>query len=416
MKRKRSDDNLTLENARKLYQEMERNIILSEYQFPTKPSSDGFYHIYVEDKTKKSGRRQLKAKNLENLKEKVYLHEKGISGSSRKTFKDAFEISQNERLKYVKDPEKKLSVQNSITCMQYDYERYFSGTDFERKYVDTITKKDIEDVCMMNLQRHDLAKKAFLSLRGIIKQTLNLAFENYWINENPYFRVDFKRYEQMLIRTLPSEKRVHSDKDLSRMLEYIHNHQKKKPEFIPAYALELQLLAGLRRAEVPPLEWEDITDEYISITKEQILVRKGPNVDKGYCKIVNHTKTYVDRQFPITSEIQEFILKLRNAHSRFYPDSKYLFPSKTTTNGVISNTAVYRFYARMCNNLNIPISAKAKKGPHSFRRNGITKIANSSDGNLLIASILYGNSVLTASKHYYSGVSLEQAKSILEKG
>lgn len=361
-------------------------------------------------------RKQLKDRNLENLKEKVYLFEKGMYGTARKTFKEVFELSQKERLRYVKDPEKKLSVQNSITCLDYDYNRYFSGTAFEQKYVNEISKKDIENICMMNLERYDLSRKAFLSLRGIIKQTLNLAFGNYWINENPYLRVDFKRYKQMVVRTLSSDKRVHSDANINRMILYIHEHQKKKPFFIPAYALELQLLAGLRRAEIPPLMWSDVTDEYISISKEQILVRKGPNIPKGYCVIVDHTKTYTDRKFPMTSEIRELILKLRAVQDEYYPNSEYLFPSTTTDNGVISNTAVYRFYARMCNNLGIEIDAKAKKGPHSFRRNGITKIANSANGNLLIASTLYGNSVQTASKHYYAGVDLELAKSILEQG
>ena len=69
-----------------------REQLLSAYTFPEKPSSDGFYHVYVADPTKKSGKKAIKAKNLENLRQKVYQHEKGINGNARKSFKDVFEI------------------------------------------------------------------------------------------------------------------------------------------------------------------------------------------------------------------------------------------------------------------------------------------------------------------------------------
>ena len=269
---------------------------------------------------------------------------------------------------------------------------------------------------MMNLERYDLTPKAFLSVRGIIKQVLNLAYEHYWIQENPYLRINFKKYKSMVIRPVPSSARVHSEDTVEKMLEYIHNHQKLKPAYIPAYALELQLLAGLRRGEIPALEWSDITDKYLSITKEQLTMRKGADSPRGYCVIVQHTKTWLDRQFPITADIRNLLDRLILIDQEYYPGSKFLFPSNTTENGAISNTAVYRFYARMCEHLGIQFNPKAKVGPHSFRRNGITKIANSSNGNLLIASTLYGNSVQTASKNYYTGVNLEQAAKILEEG
>ena len=399
-----------------MYKEMEKQIILSEYKFPTRPSSDGYFHVYVADPTKPSGRKQLKAKNLDNLKEKVYQYETGINGAARKTFKNTFEISQKEKLKYIKDPERKLSAQNSAVCLGYDYNRYFKDTAFENMFIDEITKKDIEDVSLMNLQRYDLAPKAFLSLRGIIKSTLNFAFENYWIDENPYMRVNFRRYDTMLVRPVPSGIRVHSEENLERMLEYIRKHQERRPAFIPAYALELQILAGLRRGEVPALMWSDISDTFIAISREQLTMRKGQGTDRGYCVIVNHTKTWLDRKFPITNDIRKLLAKLKEIDERYYPDSKYLFPSATTSNGVISNTAVYRFYSRMCHNLGIEINSAAKKGPHSFRRNGITKVANSSNGNLLMASSLYGNSPGTASKHYYTGVDYKLALDILEEG
>lgn len=70
---------------------------IEKYSFPVKPSSDGYFHIYLKDPFSKK-RRSVKAKTLDALKEKVYQFENGISGQSRKTFKKCFEISQTEKL------------------------------------------------------------------------------------------------------------------------------------------------------------------------------------------------------------------------------------------------------------------------------------------------------------------------------
>ena len=400
-------DSLTLEDVRKLYEAMERDQILSKYNFPTKPSSDGYYHVWIKDPTKKSGRKQLKAKDIDKLKEKVY-------ASQKKTFEDVFRIMLDERFKFVKDPDKLLSVNNSVLHLQQAYHRFFSGTSFEKIYVDQIGKQDIEQICYHNLSRFNLRKKAFLELRGIIKQVLQLAYEQYWIVDNPYFRVDFHKYNDMLIQSTPISKRVHTDEDLGRMIEYLHKYQQKKPNYMPAYALELQILAGLRRGEIPPLRWTDVTDSCLRINKEQILVRASDRNDRSYHKIVDHTKTYVDRAFPMTTELREFFDRLKSVNDKYYPENINCFPNPNSETGVISNCVVYPFYMRMCNNLGIEICKDFIKGPHSFRRNGITKVSNSPGGNIMIASILYGNSPQSASSHYYSGIDLETAKRLLE--
>ena len=69
---------------------------------------------------------------------------------------------------------------------------------------------------------------------------------------------------------------------------------------------------------------------------------------------------------------------------------------------------------RMCRNLGIQISRDKMKGPHSFRRNGITKVCNLAGGNIVLASMLYGNSPECASRNYYTGLDLVTARQLLE--
>nr|MCR5177970.1 tyrosine-type recombinase/integrase [Lachnospiraceae bacterium] len=409
------DGIISVDDARTMYEQAMKNAVLAAYTWPKRPSSDGYYHINMEDRTKKNGRRQIKAKTIEELEEKVFEYERGLRGWVKKTFAECFEISQGMKLKYVKNPEKKISVNNTISVTRSNYRRFFEGTAFEKMYIDEISRHDIEDFCYKTLSRLKLNRKAFMALRGILRATLKLAYDEGWIFENPVDRVSFDRYDDMLHESTPVEERVHTDEEIDQMLDYIHSYQMRKPHYVPAYALELQILMGLRRGEVAPLEWADIHgNEYVSISKEQVSVKPTAPGEKERFVIVDHTKTHVNRRFPQTSEIRDFLEKYREVCNDYFPGSKFLFPSDDTESGVINNRVVYRFYSRMCDKLGIKISREAMKGPHSFRRNGITRVANNSGGDLLLASRLFGNSPETAMRNYYTGYNMEKALSVLE--
>lgn len=412
MKTRIDCDNLSLEDARQLYEMKEREEILKSYSFPTTPSKDGFYRVYVKDATKKSGRRQLTAKTLEELKEKVYGFEKGISGKARKTFKEVFLITQQEKLKYVKNQEKLASVNNTVTRNKSEYKRYFAGTFIESKYIDMISKEELENIVFMNLQRYDLHKKGLASMRSILKAIYDLAYEEYWITDNTYNRLNFKKFSDLLVQSVPVSERVHSNTEIADMMEYIHEYQKKKPRYIPAWAMEMQILTGTRRGELPPLRWSDIHEDYIEIKRSQITVKKNGTKKESF-KIVSHTKNYKDRYFPITDNLRVFLNRLKDMHDRFYPDSEFLFPANTE-NGVITNNVVYGFYNRMCKNLNIVRVPGVIKGTHSFRRNNITDVVNATNGNVIMASTLFGNTPGVAEKNYYTGTNLAEAKEALK--
>ena len=117
---------------------------LKKVTFPKKPSSDGYYHCYIKDPLKKSGRRQIKAKTLEELQKKVLTYEHGESGEARKTFREAYGILQARTGDLVKTRERHYSVSNTVSRHWQTYNRFFAGTDFEKLHVDEITELDID--------------------------------------------------------------------------------------------------------------------------------------------------------------------------------------------------------------------------------------------------------------------------------
>ena len=399
--------NVSCEDARKMYEMIERNELIKSYTFPTKPSSDGYYHVYVKDSSTKSGRRQLKSKTLDGLKEKVYQYEKGINGTVRKTFRDVFEIVQTQRLERIKSKEKRLSVENTIIRTRSDYARFFEGTDFEKKYIDMISTKDIEAICMKNLKHYDLRKKAFANLRAILCSVFKLALCEYWIEDNVYNRVNFKKFSDMFVADIPIEDRMHSQEELVLMLNELHQKQKKNPKCSSYYAMEFQIITGTRRGELPPLTWDNVDEKGIWIEKSQI-------THENDFYLVGHTKNYRIRKFPMTADLENLLERLKEMHDKYYPNNKFLFPSNTKS-GTITNRAVYGVYRGICKKLGIQISKDEIRGPHSFRRNAITDVANATNGDMLFTSAIFGNSPLVAISNYYGGANLDKAKEILEK-
>ena len=406
-------DNMSLRDAREIYMHIEKKELIKKYNIPARPGKDGYYRIYVKDPTKKGGRKQLFGKTLEELESKLYAFEKGVTGSARHTFAEVYELFLEDKLKYVKAEEKRVSRQNTINKNRSDYKRYFAGTEFEQKYIDSISKNDVEGIMFFNLERYTMRDKAMSSLKGILRSTFNFAYEQYWIADNLYTRMNFNKFNGMLEQNVSNDKRVHSEFDLKRILRAIHEHQEEKPCYMPAYALEMQILIGCRRGELAPLRRSDVLPEGIWISREQISVKKFNNVPEHW-KIVDHTKTYKDRLFPLTDSLREFLTRLYAVLDRYYPNSPYLFPDSTEL-GVINNNTVYRLYYRICKQLGIKISREEIKGTHSFRRNAITDVVNATGGNVILASQLFGNSPAVAAKNYYTGVDTGTALTALNK-
>ncbi|MBQ6733747.1 MAG: site-specific integrase [Lachnospiraceae bacterium] len=393
----------------------EKKRIAEEYAIPAQPSSDGYYHVAVKDKSKSNGRRHIKAKSPEELIDKIYDHEKGINGTFSRTFRDVYRIVNEERLKYVKDSEKRLSVQNTVGRDDDTYRRFFSGTDFELMDVHTISKRDIENICIHNLTRYDLRQKAFNSMKSIIKKVFDLCYREYWIIDNPYARINWsdRRFANMILPDKDVSERGYSDEEMEKIRCYLREKHLANPAYLPAYALEMQIIMGLRRGEVPALRWSDIHESHIDIRREQITVKRNGGSEKEYFKIVNHTKTNKNRRYPITKELRQFLEKLLAVHRKNNINSEYLFPAQSQT-GVITNNTVYNFYRRMCKKLDIPISRDLIRGPHGFRRNAITDVVERSGGNIIMAAQLFGNSPEVAKKNYYTGLNMANALDVLD--
>lgn len=384
--------------------------ILKQHKYPiTYGKGDNRWHTYVPDETKANNRKAVAKRKREDLEDyliKFYIEYNRIHNN--KSFEKIFYIVQDEKISYIKSEEKKISALNTRTKTECEFRRFFSDTKFKDKQIDKITSEDIEDICFYNLKKYSLKKKSFASLRGILKSVFDYAYSEYLIQDNVYERVKFKKFDNMYIPDVPINKRAHSDEEIQAFLAEIHSREKIRPMYSSVWALELQILIGLRRGEIPALTWDKVSDEGLYISQEQLTTKDNHFV------IVDHTKTYKNRIFPMTDDLRDFLTRLKAMHEKYYPDCKYLFPNRENT-APITNRAVYLVYRNMCKKLGIEKEKGITKGPHSFRRNVSTSLINSNDGNLLVASALLGHSPEVAKQNYLTGIDINLALSVANK-
>lgn len=390
-------DNITLEIAQEILTMTQKKEILGKYSWPTKPDKKGYYVINIQDRTSTSGRRKFSAKSIEDLREKVYQWEKNRLPSAKRTFEEVFEMVCTRKLDSAKG-ERLYSVQNTVKRDRGEYKRFFGGTRFAKLNIDLITDADIDTIIRDNLKRYDLRRKAFQSMLSILRNTFYLAYQRHFITENPFTYINPKDYSKMLAEDVDITERVHSSEDIEHILAFIREYQVKHPKNMGAYALELQIIIGARRGEIPPLMWSDVYSQYIRIHREQITVQTTGPVDSRFI-IVNHTKNTQNRSVIRFEELDSFLAKLWRVHESLFPKSEFLFPADTP-NGCINNYVAYRVYRRACNHLQIPICWDTKRGPHSFRRNAYTHYLKVSGGDYRGAQLIFGT---TCARNYDVG-------------
>ena len=399
-------DKMTADELREMYESKMKEESITKYVIPQHPSADGYYRVNVKDPTKKTGRRTIAAKTVEELKEKLYKYEKGIYGQARKTFREVFELAENEKLTYRKSEADKESTRSTIKKDWYDFKRFFEGTIIEHKYIDDISKSDLENVMLMNCKRYDLTRDRFLAMRTVMSTTFRFAFEQFWIEDNAYLRTNPRKFKDMLVEPTPIDERIFTDIEIKKIHDELQRIHEKRPGQMSAWAVEFIMTVYFRSGEAPTIEWDDIYDNYISVHKEQIKTVKGEYIG------VDHTKTRYNRKFPLTGKTRQLLEKIRRVHDAFYPDSPYLFPNADGT-GSIRKKAVYDCLYRICKKCGIHLSAEAKKGLHSFRRVGVNRFMKNTH-DPITESRIFGHSPTVAERHYLKEIDLDWAAKMLD--
>src|SRR5699024_3353693 len=83
---------------------------------------------------------------------------------------------------------------NSIVKYNSDFKRFFEGTDFFKKPIESINQEDIEMFIVKTVKQKKLCKKACKTLFGYIKNTIQSARINKIITDNPMEFLEAKQF------------------------------------------------------------------------------------------------------------------------------------------------------------------------------------------------------------------------------
>lgn len=405
---------LIRQQAAKASQEVFMQSILSQFTFPSRPGSDGRWYIKVPDITCRSGRKTIAAKSLEDLKGKVLDHVMS-SGDTRTQiipdFQTVYDMVQARFTQGIKDPAALRTKQNSVKRHYQTYKRYIEGTRFEQMPVDQITPQDIMRLCENAVQKHDLKNHELTSLRTAIKSVMEYSQEVGFVpndRKNAYELANFRVALNGLSDPAAIVDRSYTQSEINTILEAISDKHHNAPDYLPAYALELQFYLGLRRGEVAAIMWSDIQNGSITIRRSLKSIKSKGSPEEFY---ISKTKNGKVRSIPITPTVQALLDKIRKIQILTARQSVYVFPGDTDP-GCISLNSVYEFFARLCKANGIQMSKDLIRGTHALRRNFVTDTRNTGAG-IDVASYITGHTPDVDDANYYAGPEQSQIRDIL---
>lgn len=283
--------------------------------------TDTRWSTRVPDKTKKDGRRLIRKATREEVENAVILffmeQEQKVS-SSNMTIEDCwqlwydFKASHNRSLKTT-----------SLKMFRSDRKRFLDGTTFSKRKISSLSEFDIEDYLVEQAERYHMTQKRVCQLAGFVKGIFFVAYRNHIIDSNPWDRVSLREVVYPACykpKCQPDEERILSDIQMHRVKKAVEAHLALEPSYLPDYAILIAQYTGMRAGELAALEWTDIRDGCIHVTKS---VRRVITSD-GQTTEIGDTKNHKDRVIPIGQKLSVILDQLKAAQADMGIDSPYI--------------------------------------------------------------------------------------------
>lgn len=283
--------------------------------------TDTRWSTRVPDKTKKDGRRLIRKATREEVENAVILffmeQEQKVS-SSNMTIEDCWQLWYNFKASH----NRSLKT-TSLKMFRSDRKRFLDGTTFSKRKISSLSEFDIEDYLVEQAERYHMTQKRVCQLAGYVKGIFFVAYRNHIIDSNPWDRVSLREVVYPACykpKCQPDEERILSDIQMHRVKKAVEAHLALEPSYLPDYAILIAQYTGMRAGELAALEWTDIRDGCIHVTKS---VRRVITSD-GQTTEIGDTKNHKDRAIPIGQKLSVILDQLKAAQADMGIDSPYI--------------------------------------------------------------------------------------------
>ena len=396
---------LTEEESSELNKKMRDLEILKKFTWPNHPSSDGYYHLNIKNETQKGGRKQLKAKTIEQLQEKVLIAIK------KPSFEEIFQKREAHYGATYKTEEDRIRRNNSVRKHFSTYGRFFEEQPWTQKPIEQVKQVDLRHFLRDQLLKFDLRKKSYQSLCQLITATFKFAVNEELLSPEKNFvsHFDFNdnEFTDLLVDDAPLEDGMHSEEERLIIQQACLERIRKNPDNWTAWYLLFQTEMAFRTGETTQ-KFSDIRPNKKHPEIMELVISSSLLEEKGTYsgKMKFHegkTKTKKERAYQLPEGWLKLVDSLKEAHENCGLTTDYMFPG-------VTQKAVYSLYRRICREKGIVIDKDHPKEPRSFRRN----LAELIDDHKYSSSLL-GHSESVDKKNYYDGIDAEKSMAVLDK-
>lgn len=382
-----------------------REQILKVYGQGIWQGNNGKWYVYLPDEEK--GRVLKKRSTEEDIKNlvvdfysvnnKTQKEQNKLKDVEDHYFSTLYDIWKKKQIMYGISP-------NTISKYNYDYKRFFQGTEFEKMDIREITEEDISIFIISKIKELGLKEKAGKALWGYISGVFKSARVNRVITEDPCLYIDTKSFFRFYDKTQkPLESRILCENEMKLIINQIKKDHENKPDYIPSYAVELAIYTGMRTGELAGLKWDDVLmeDRIIIIRHSE----KCNRLNKEH--YMSSTKTQKERRFPISDEVYDFFLRMQTLQEEYGCFENFVFSIKS---GKIHINTISNCMRNKCIQVGIET-----KSIHALRRTLNSKMRCAGVSSVVAASLLGHTEEVNQTNYTYDITQMDYKRDIIEK-
>jgi integrase len=379
---------ISLEGVRIQCEIMKRKEILKQHPYDIWENLEtGYAYTYLPDKTKSSSRKQIKRKGDEKKSARTRIEDAIIEFYSNNTTtsqRDVKDITLRDLYSEWIEYKSKHTKSSSYICrISNDWFRFYDGDPISDVKIVNMTQLYIDEWIHSTIKKNNLTKKQYYNMSIILRQGLDYAVLNQYIDNNPcnQIKIQAKMFRREIKGKDSSE--VFFEQDKEKLIKYCYDQFKKNNAYTLPMAIALNFYLGLRVGELVALKETDINGDYIHIQRMQVSTFKQSQADslkysRSGIEIEDRTKSVAGDRYiylvPSAKKIIDLVMKANVKKGNCFDD--FLF----VKNGMVfSEVALISLLYRYCERIKID-----KKSSHKIRKTFISKLL---DGNLNINEV-----------------------------
>lgn len=374
-----------------------RDEILKRHQYSIwHNDKEDVWYSYLPDDSKSNNRKKIKRKRKRDLEEVICDYYLSVQSEPENTVKSKDLSVESMFYEFMKHKTNEVGS-GTIKRMMADWQRFYEPEkEFIAISVQNLTKINVDDFFNAVLEKHNLKKKAFYNMCGIIKQTLEYAVDAEYIEKNPY-RVKVNKKKFASSSKKPSEKEVFQADEKERLLDEMERRLKNNPSNTAPLAVMLDFELGTRKGEILAICKSDIVGSRIHIHRQLIEEFDTSNLNhmksKGF-RVVDYTKSEDgDRWLPLTEKAQKLIKRVEMINEEYghqYKDFLFVRDGKCLTPDAVDTQI-----KRGCEYIGIPV-----KTMHKIRKTYASTLLHNGVNLSIVKDMLGHADESTTLKHY----------------